>query len=106
MNYLKSSVIAALALCAVPMAAQAQDRVADRQAQQGDRIARGIESGLLSPREANRLQSQQSRIERYATKNSYDGGGLSRAERATLQRMQKNAGAAITRRTYDSPGKR
>ncbi|MEN6448455.1 MAG: hypothetical protein ABFD70_12100 [Syntrophaceae bacterium] len=61
--------------------------VGERQIRQQDRIAAGVGSGQLTPRETARLQSEQARI-RHVKKEMRSDGRLDPAERARLHRMQ------------------
>jgi hypothetical protein len=61
------------------------DRIDARQARQSNAIARGIESGRLTPREAGRLRAEQARIERHEQRARADGNFTLR-ERARINR--------------------
>jgi hypothetical protein len=71
-------------------------RINAREQRQQARIQQGIQSGQLTPREAYRLERQQSRIA--ATENRMKADGvLTRGERAKLTRMQNRASNDIYR---------
>lgn len=75
-------------------------RIDQRQAQQAERIERGIESGALTQREQNRLENQHDRIER--TENRVESDDiLTRRERARLTHQQNKASRAITRKKHN-----
>lgn len=57
-----------------------------RQERQQDRIAQGIKSGSLNPREAARLERQSAHINRVERRYRRSGDGLSLRERAKLER--------------------
>ncbi len=63
-------------LAALATAIPAQARVNQRQNHQQVRIAKGINNGSITAREAAGLQSQQVRIARYEARSRADGGGL------------------------------
>jgi polyhydroxyalkanoate synthesis regulator phasin len=71
-----------------------------RQARQREAIRRGIASGEITPREAERLWREQARIERYETRAEADGR-ISRAERVRLDRQLDNAGRHIRHESHD-----
>jgi hypothetical protein len=89
------------ALAATP----AEARINKRQAHQLNRIANGIDSGRLTPREAAVLTRQQAGIARYEARSRADGPGLTRAERARIEVKQDRASRAIYRQKYDAQGR-
>lgn len=95
---MKITRLAALLSLALPVLAVAQTampRVDQRQANQEQRIEQGAASGSLTPREANRLERGQQRVEGMETRAQADGV-VSRRERVQLHRAQ----AAESRRIY------
>ena len=91
---------ALLALClAVPAFAAGVDR---RERRQQARIADGVASGELTPRETVRLERKQARIDRHIARDRADGGGLSPAERARIHRQQNRASRQIYREKHDA----
>ncbi|MCL4502746.1 MAG: hypothetical protein M1438_13005 [Deltaproteobacteria bacterium] len=76
-------------------------RIDAREQNQQGRIQPGVQSGQLTPREANRLEAQQGRIQ--ATENRMKAdGNLTRAERAKLARMQNRASRDIYRKKHNN----
>lgn len=88
---MKSFIVAAL-LLAVPALANPNVRANRQQA----RINQGVASGELTGREAARLQRSENRLQMQITRDRIDGGGLSMAERAKLDRQQDR----LSRRVY------
>lgn len=84
---------------AVPTFAAGVDR---RERRQQARIAGGVASGELTPRETARLERQQARIDRRIARDRADGGGLSAAERARIHRQQNRASRQIYREKHDA----
>lgn len=79
----------------------AEARINQRQGHQQQRIYRGIGSGELNARETYRLARQQAHIARYEARSRADGAGLTRRERARLERMQDRASRDIYRQKHD-----
>lgn len=73
-----------------------QDRVDKRQCQQQQRIAQGIESGRLTPREWAKLDRQQDNIARLESRFKSDGW-LSRKEKRILNKKLNAANQRIYR---------
>ena len=76
-----------------------------RQANQEQRIDRGIASGQLNEREANRLNDQQERINRMEDKAKSDGI-MTKKERTRVTAAQDRASRHIAREKHDRQGKR
>ena len=85
-------IMGSLLLGSLPAMAQStyDPRITAREQRQQQRIQQGINSGQLTPREANRLEAQQSRIAATEKRMKADGR-LTRGERARLTRMQNRA---------------
>jgi hypothetical protein len=86
-------------------ATPAEARINQRQNHQQHRIARGINSGSLTPREAAGLAQQQVHIARYEARSRADGNGLSRIERARLEQKQDRASRNIRHQKHDAQGR-
>src|SRR5574337_36008 len=86
-------------LVALPVLAGAGP-IAERQERQQDRIAEGIASGSLNPKEATRLEAEQTKIE--AEKRAFlRDGKLGPRERAKLRRDQNRASRHIYKEKHD-----
>lgn len=98
---MKKTLILALAgiLTATSMPAMAQGwHSREREWRQENRIERGIRSGRLSPREADRLIRQQRRIDRVERRaRYYNGGYVDPRSARQIERMQNRAGRDIRR---------
>ena len=75
-----------------------------RQERQQHRIAEGIESGSLTPKEAARLEKQEARINALEAKDRKTGG-LSRKERSQLDRLLNSESHRIYKQKHDGQGK-
>ena len=73
-----------------------------RQARQQARIYQGIASGMLTPQEARRLESQEARIAAVEARDRRSGGGLSPRERVQLQRDLSRESRDIYRQKHDA----
>ena len=86
--------------------AEAEAPVADqRQANQEQRIDRGIASGQLNEREANRLNKQQEHVNQMEDRAKSDGV-MTKKERARIGAAQNRASRHIVREKHDCQGKR
>jgi len=88
-----------LALAAPALAAEV-DR---REERQQDRIAQGVRSGELTPRETARLERKEARIDRQIkTERAANGGKLTPAERRQVNREQDRMSRRIYRQMHDA----
>ena len=100
------SVSAVALLLSSVASVQAETPVIDqRQTNQEQRIDKGIESGQLNQREANRLNKQQEHINKMEDKAKADGVVTNR-ERARIGAAQDRASRNIAREKHDRQGKR
>ena len=90
---------AALFLAAAP--ARADGRIHRREGRQQRRIAHGVESGQLTPRETARLERGEARLHREIRHDRIDGGGLTKRERARIERQQDRMSHRIYRQKHD-----
>ena len=95
----------ALLLSTAALAVQAQNqpatpRVDQRQERQEQRIDQGVASGSLTASEAQRLENQQTRIDRVEDKAKADGQ-VTRRERAKLHVAQDGASRTIARKKHN-----
>ena len=86
--------------------AEAETPVIDqRQANQEQRIDKGIASGQLNEREANRLNKQQGHINKMEDGAKSDGV-MTKKERARIGAAQNRASRHLAREKHDRQGKR
>ena len=98
--------VSALVLMTGMPYAQTETPVIDqRQANQEQRIDKGIESGQLNEREAARLNKQQDHIDNMENKAKADGV-VTKKERARIGAAQNRASRHIAREKHDRQGKR
>lgn len=81
-------------------AAKPMPRNERREAMQERRIEQGANSGQLTPREKERLENQQGRIDKAQDRAAADGKVTAR-ERARVENMQDKASANIQRQKHD-----
>jgi hypothetical protein len=96
-------VAGSLLLGSLPVLAQStyDPGIQAREQRQQQRIQQGIQSGQLTPGEANRLERQQAHIQ--ATENRMKADGhLTTAERQKLARMQNRASQNIARKKHNA----
>lgn len=72
-----------------------------RQANQKGRIRQGLTSGSLTGREAARLNSSWSNLNRSIRRDRIDGGGLTRRERVKIDRQQNRLNRQIFSQKHD-----
>ena len=89
-----TTLLAAIALSAAAFAGEVDDREANQQA----RIAQGVKSGQLTPGETSRLDNREAHINReIARDRAANGGHLTAAEHAKVNRQQDRTSGAIYR---------
>ena len=84
-------------------AAQPAGKIADRKENQQDRIAQGVKSGQLTAGETSHLENKEARINR-ETRNdrAADGGKLTNAEKAKVNRQQNRVSKNIYRDKHNN----
>jgi hypothetical protein len=82
-----------------------QHNINKREQRQQHRIAQGIQSGSLTPKEASILERQEARINELEAKDRTSGGGLSPQERAELNRLLNTESHRIYAQKHDKQGK-
>ncbi len=102
-NLMAGLIAGSLIWNAVPVLAQStyDPGIDAREQRQQQRIQQGVQSGQLTPREANHLEAQQARIQATEDRMKADGN-LPRAERAKLTRMQNHASRNIYRKKHNN----
>ena len=105
---MKKQILAAavLAFTAAASFAQTADatatpRVDQREARQQQRIANGVASGQLTPKETARLENEQAHIQASEAKAKSDGV-VTAKERAKLAKKQDRASRRIHRQKHDA----
>jgi len=94
-----------LALSGATAFAGPHKNIDKREARQQHRIAQGIQSGSLTPREAARLERQEARINELEAKARRSGDGLSPKEREELNRLLNTESHRIYVQKHDGQGK-
>jgi len=90
------------AVLGVSMAAGAAE-VDRRERRQQERIAEGVRSGELTPRETARLERKEARIHREIERDrAANGGTLTPAERRRINRQQIRVSRQIYREKHDA----
>jgi hypothetical protein len=78
------------------------NQITARDRAQQKRIGQGIESGSLTPREASRLERQESNLNHREAKMAASGGKLTQGERNAINRQQNNMSRKIYRQKHDA----
>ncbi len=80
-----------------------QSEVGKRDRAQQQRIGEGIENGSLTPREASRLEGQETRLNREQhNMRAANGGTLTPAEKAKINQQQNRESKRIYREKHDA----
>jgi len=80
-----------------------KSEVGQRQREQQKRIGEGIENGSLNAREASRLEKQETHINREVARDrAANGGTLTPAEKAKVNRQQNRESKHIYRQKHDA----
>jgi hypothetical protein len=88
-------------VCGVALAGPTDDPgIQKREQTQEKRIQQGIGSGELTPKEAGRLETQQTKIKQDESRMKSDGK-LTKKERKKLKREQENADRNIYRKKHN-----
>ena len=98
---MKRFVIGSMIAAAMVAGMQAQV-IRKRQENQQDRIAHGVASGQLTPRETARLENREANLNRTIAKDRASGGHLSPAERRQINRRQNRLSRDIARQKHDA----
>jgi hypothetical protein len=107
-----SLVIASLIMvCGLSLATNAQTdkshwNIDARERNQQKRIAEGIENGSLTPREAARLEHNETEFDQLEARLRASGGRLTSEERERLERRQNELSREIYRLKHDAQGRR
>jgi hypothetical protein len=102
-----ATAVVATVLCAFALGAAAQapaagstQRIDKRQANQQQRIDKGVKSGQIDQREAARLEKGQARVQKMEDKARADGT-VTKAERAKIEKAQDRQSKRIAREAND-----
>jgi uncharacterized membrane protein YebE (DUF533 family) len=85
---------------AMPAFAQSTPGIDQRQENQQRRIDKGVESGALTPKEAERMEKGQARVQAKEDAARADGV-VTKKERAQVHRAQNKQSARIYRQKHD-----
>jgi len=105
MKFAKQAFFAAvLAALAVPAFSQtAKPTINQRQRNQQKRIAQGVKSGQLTPKETANLEKREAAIhQEVKTERAANGGKLTAAERRQVTRQQNRTSRAIYRKKHNA----
>ncbi len=99
----KVAAVAALGPLFLGAVAAAEGRIGAREENQQRRIAQGIRSGELTPRETARLENQESRVNGEIRDMREDNGGkLTPKDRRIVNRQQNRLSNRIYRQKHDA----
>lgn len=73
-----------------------------RKENQQDRIAQGVASGELTPKETARLESKEAALNKEIRHDRKDGGTLTRGERRKINRQQNALSRRIAKEKHDA----
>ena len=83
--------------------ARADDRIHDRKENQQDRIAQGVKSGSLTPRETAHLENKEAGLNKEIRKDRRaNGGNLTNKEKAQVNRQQNRLSRNIYRDKHNA----
>ena len=111
MNFVTKSAMFAVALGAISFGAMAQDAqpttnpptVNQRKDNQQERIGQGVENGSLTANETKNLEKKETRLNAEERRmKARNGGTLTPAERAKLQRQQNGLSKDIYKQKHDA----
>ena len=103
MKFASLALTAALLVAPAAAFAQSGAPIYQRKDNQQDRIAQGVRSGQLTPRETSHLERQEGRINREEHHmRAHDDGHLTRQDRHILTRQQNRESNRIYRDKHNS----
>lgn len=92
----------ALASCLLFAAPAEAGRIPTRKENQQDRIAQGVASGQLNPRETARLETREAHLNREVSRmRANDGGSLTPAQHARVEHQQDRLSRNIYQQKHD-----
>jgi len=84
-------------------AEEKEGRIQRREERQQKRIAQGVASGQLTPKETARLENKEAKINRQVRRDrKQNGGNLTNKEKAKINREQNRASRDIYRQKHDA----
>ena len=79
-----------------------EGKIKQRKENQQKRIAKGVENGSLTPREAARIQRKESKIKKEVRRDRIENGGnLTNKEKAKVNRQQNRVSKEIYNQKHD-----
>ena len=97
--HVSATFLLGLAMATGPMWGQ---NIRKREKRQQERIAQGVKSGELTPKETAKIERKEARLNREIKRDRADGGGLSPRERAKITRQQNRTSREIYREKHDN----
>ena len=94
-------ILAFLSIKSTGFAQTATPRITERQVNQQERIAQGVKSGELTPRESEHLEAREAKIQ-HDKKLAKSDGTVTPAERARLNREENRTSRAIYSQKHDA----
>lgn len=98
------TLILTLTMTALAATAGAQT-IGQRERHQQSRIAQGVRSGSLTPRETVRLEREEARNRAIVHRDRVDGGGMTAVERARAQNRLNRMSNDIARMKHNGRGR-
>jgi hypothetical protein len=98
-----AAAVAALAGLLTASMARAEEPIGGRKVRQQDRIAQGIRSGQLTPRETAGLERKEGALNREEhNMRTLDGGRLTQQDRRVIDRQQNRLSRGIYSQKHDA----
>ena len=94
-------ILAFIGIASVASAQTATPNVTKRQENQQARIAQGVKSGELTPKETEHLEAREAKIQ-HDKKEAKADGTVTAAERSKLHREENRTSRAIYRQKHDA----
>src|SRR3984893_11351266 len=96
------SILTGALLTGTATMAFADDTIKDRKQNQQKRIAQGVKSGSLTPRETAHLENQEAKLNKEVrTDRKANGGNLTNKEKAQVNRQQNRLSKDIYKQKHD-----
>jgi hypothetical protein len=98
---MKRTILVAVAALTIAAPSFAATRFHKREVEQQKRIAQGVASGALTPRETAKIEGQEAALIREKNRFAHSGDGLSWREKAKLNEQQNRLSREIDREKHD-----
>ena len=99
---MRNFMAAAIAVAVLAAPGALGQRIENRKDRQDARVEAGKKSGELNKKEAARIKARQADLNKQIREDRKDGGGMTAAERAKIEKRQDNISGDIYKQKHDA----